>query len=107
MKTRDIVIGLLILLVVAGLVFLRQKNASDDMVVPQTLSSEEQTEQNLESKFNIQIPNDVEKAELKDVSGGSSSGIVTHRFENGKFSLSIIADLPEPEIIGNEIDQFT
>jgi hypothetical protein len=98
MKTRDIVIGLLVLIVVVGLIFLRQRNLARDenLIVPQTLSSEQATEQLLEAKLNLQIPENVEKAELEDAIGGNSSGIATHNFADGKFTFSIIADLPDP-----------
>ena len=94
MKSRDIVIGIVVLLVIGGLLYLRQRNkAGDEMKVPETLSVEE----SLEDKFKIQIPEDVDKAELKDVSGGSSSAIATRKYENNKFSHSVLADLPDPE----------
>lgn len=95
MARRDIVIGFIILVLVAGVVYIRQKNTSkkEEMKVPQTLSIQDTIEQ----KFNTQIPEDVEKAELKDVSGGTGSAIATRKFENGQFQLNILADLPDPE----------
>jgi len=92
MKRRDIVIGIVVLVLLGGIVWWRQKN-QETPKVPQTLS----TEQSLEQKYNIQIPEDVSKAELKDVTGGSASGIVTKDFKDGEFTSSVIADLPDPE----------
>ena len=96
MTRRDIVIGLIILLVVVGVIFIRQKNrpSNEVMKVPETLSS---VQEQIENKFNLKIPTDVDKAELKDVSGGQSSAIATRKFENGKFTASVLADLPDPE----------
>jgi hypothetical protein len=97
MARRDVVIIILILLSVAGIIYFRQRTKpQEEMRVPETLSST--TEQTLEQKFNLEIPDDVEKAELKDVSGGNASAIATRKFENNKFDQSLIADLPESEV---------
>lgn len=94
MNKKDIVIGILILLLLAGIIFWRQRpKPPEERKVPETLSSEKE----LEEKFRLEIPEDVEKAELKDVSGGNSFGIATRKFQNGKFTHTILADLPEPE----------
>lgn len=94
MTRRDIVIGLIILVLLAGVIFYRQRKSTsqEDLRVPETLSS---VQENIEKKFNLQIPEDVDKAELKDVSGAGSSAIATRKFENGKFTASILADLPD------------
>ena len=94
MKTRDIVIGLGILVLLVGVIYLRQRSKSEEqMVVPETLSSE----QVFEEKFNIQIPDDVDKADLKEVGGSGGSGIATRKFDGGKFTHSILVDLSDPE----------
>lgn len=95
MKGRDIVIALVILALLGGFVYLRQRNApnGDELKVPEAQSS---TEQNLEDKFKIQIPDDADKSELKDVSGGNASGMVSTKFENNKLTGSVLADLPAP-----------
>src|SRR3990167_6785957 len=94
MKRRDIVIGILILAIVGGVIYWRQRSLpSEEMKVPETLSLED----TLEEKFKIEIPEDVDKAELKDVTGGSASAIAIRKFENNKFTHSILADLPDPK----------
>jgi len=95
MNRRDIVIGLVILAILAGIVYWRQARTKKQVtpVAPQTLS----VEQKIEDKFNVQIPEGVDKAELKDVTGGTASGIVTRKYENGRFTLDILADLPDAE----------
>ena len=96
MKRRDIVIGVVVLLVVSGIVYWNQRNRSrEELVVPETVSSS--LEEALEEKFKIEIPEDVDKAELKDVSGGTASGIATRKFENSTYTHTIIADLPDLE----------
>src|SRR3989344_253116 len=95
MKRRDIVIGLLVLVLLGGVLYWRQRNrVSEEMKVPETLSS---IEEQIEDKFNLQIPEDVDKAEMKAVEGKSGTVIATRKFENGKFTHEVLADLPEAE----------
>lgn len=91
MNRRDIVIGIVILALVVGAVLWFRGRTSKEVMAP-TTSSEEQ----IEKSFNLTIPEDVDKAELKDVSGGNGSGIATRKFENGSFSHMVLADLPDP-----------
>lgn len=92
MKSRDIVIGIVILVVLGGVIYYRQKNkAMEQSLVPQTLSIEEQ----MEDRFKVEIPDDASKTELTDVTLGNASGIAIKSFTNGKFEASVLADLPE------------
>ncbi len=94
MNKRDIIVGFLILAGLAVLIFYWQKPSVDEeLVVPQTLSLEDQ----IEDRFNLEIPEDVDKAEMKDVSGGNSSAIATRKYEDGKFTHTVLADLPDLE----------
>src|SRR3989344_1302747 len=93
MNRRDIVIGAVVLLAIAGLIYWRQVSKKvSTQTVPETLSVEDK----IEDKFKYQIPDDVEKAELKDITGGDASAISTRKFENNKFTSTILADLPDP-----------
>jgi len=91
MKRRDIVIGLIVLAVLAGIIYLTRRQEQQPEL--QTTPS---IEERLEESFNLEIPEDVEKAELSDVTGGSSTGIATRKYEEGKFTHAVLADLPEP-----------
>ena len=93
MNKRDIVIGLVIVAMLVGVVYFRRQNESEELVIPQTLSVEDE----IEESFNIDIPEDVDKAELSDVGGGDATAIATRKFENGKYEHNILADLPEIE----------
>lgn len=90
MKRKDVITGVIVLALLAGFLYYRQKNQKVTPTVSETVS----TEKTLEDKFKIEIPEDVDKAELKDVSGGSSSGIVTKDFSDAKFTSSVLVDLP-------------
>lgn len=92
MKRKDIVIGLIVLAALAGIIFWLRK-PDEELKVPQTSSVEEK----MEGFFNVEIPEDIEKAQLKDVVGGDASGIATRNYENGIFVHVVLADLPHPE----------
>lgn len=93
MNWKDILIGLILLAGLAGLIYYWQTPPAqpENLRVPQTLSIEDE----IERAFNIQVPDDVDKAELKSTDGSSSSGLATRKFENSRFELTILADLPE------------
>lgn len=88
---RDIIIGVIVLILVVGAaLWLRNRNTKDVMAPTVPIQEE------IERSFNLTIPEDVDKADLKDVSGGNGSGIATRKYENGKFSHMVLADLPDP-----------
>ncbi|MFV1917105.1 MAG: hypothetical protein ACC618_01280 [Patescibacteria group bacterium] len=94
MNRRDIVIGLVILAVLGGVIYFRSRSETpEELQVPQTLS----TEDTIEEKFGLQIPEDVDKTELKDVSGGTASALATRKFEADAFTHAVLADLPDPD----------
>jgi len=94
MKRKDIVIGLVLIVLLAGIIYIRQRSKpEEELVVPETLSSEE----TFEEKFNIQIPDDADKADLKEVEGSGGTGIATKEVDSGKFNHNVLVDLPDPE----------
>ena len=93
MNRRDIVIGLVVLAVIAAIIYLVRR-PQEQLELQTTPSVEEQ----LEESFNLQLPDDVDKVELSDVSGGNSSGIATRKNESGVYTHTVLADLPDPEV---------
>ncbi len=93
MNKRDIFIGLIILAILATVVYWLRKPGQPTPEIPMAPAAEEK----FESAFNLEIPEDVDKAILKDVSGGMASGIATRRFEDNQFSHAVLADLADPE----------
>jgi hypothetical protein len=89
-RGRDIVIGLVILVVLA-VGFFWYKNRKPALKVPQTSNqpSIQTVEQKIKNRFNLTVPDNVEKTALKDVSGGDGSGIATQT--------EMLVDLPDPE----------
>ena len=92
MKRKDIVIGLIVLAVLAGVIFWIRK-PKEDLIVPQTTSVEEK----MEKFFNVEIPEDVEKTQLFEAIEGYGTGVATRNYENGVFTHVVLADLPHHE----------
>ncbi|KKU10168.1 MAG: hypothetical protein UX13_C0018G0002 [Candidatus Woesebacteria bacterium GW2011_GWB1_45_5] len=88
MRTRDVVVGLVILIVLVTTAVVYKKAKTDKLQdLPLSTSG---IEQKISNTFNgFTIPVDADKAELKDVSGEDGFGIATRT--------EILADLAEPE----------
>lgn len=92
MNKRDIVVGLVLLAALAGAIFyFRSPNEQEDLPVPETLSTEDE----LEARFNIELPEDLERAELNDQTGGNSSAIATRSHEDSVYEFTLLADVPD------------
>jgi len=93
-KTRDAVIGFIVLVVlITGAVLIRNSRKNKLALPLPTLT----VEQKVTDKFGgLVIPADVDKADLTDVSGTGGLGIATRKFANGRFELTVLADLPDP-----------
>lgn len=91
MKTRDIVAGLavLVLLTTGILVY---KNSKKGKI---SLPSATPNFQTIESKFpSVSIPQNADRIELKSVSGGEENGEAARNYQNGKFTITVLANLP-------------
>ena len=92
MNRRDIVVGLVLLAALAGAIFyFRSPNEEEELPVPETLSTEDE----LEQRFNIELPEELERAELEDQTGGNSSAIAARSYEDGVYELTLLADVPD------------
>ncbi|OGM81788.1 hypothetical protein A2361_00265 [Candidatus Woesebacteria bacterium RIFOXYB1_FULL_40_26] len=89
---RDIVIGIIILAMVAGLIYwFRRSQQPRPAISTPTPSAEEE----IERTFNLTIPDNLERADLGNVAGKEGTGLATRGFENGKFTLTVLANLPD------------
>jgi hypothetical protein len=95
MNRRDIVIGGVILLILAGVFYFRSKNDDSAMKVPETKVEASSTEQSMEDKFKVSIPDDAPKAELKSVNESDATGIATRKDVDNSHEVMILADLPD------------
>ncbi len=94
-NVRDIVIGIVILVIVLGGIYLvRRQKTPAPLPTPTPVS---EFEQNLKDRFNITVPENVEKATLKDVNGQAGEGLATRNFENQKFTFTALANLEDPK----------
>lgn len=93
MKVRDVVIGLVVLIaLIAGALYLKNRKASPSSPAPTP------NYQTVESKFpGLNVPANADRASLTDVTGGQGMGEAFRTFQNGKFSLTVIANLPTPK----------
>lgn len=98
MQKRDLIIGATVLIVIAVIVFFIQRRKSEIVTpVPTATPTLEETQNSIENKFKVNIPEDADKAELKDAHGTGFSGIATREFKNGVYSITVLADLPDPD----------
>ncbi len=93
MKRKDLIIGGIILVILAlGFYLLKNRSKTPELEISQSPSPS--FEKELEETFKIEIPDDVEKIVLKDVTGGSATGLATRKYDEGLFTHTVIADLP-------------
>lgn len=93
MNKRDIVIGFVIFAIVVGIIFFAKRPKITPIESPNTTPT---STPRIEQVFNYTIPDDVEKIDLKDVTGSGFSGIATRKYENGKFEFVVLADIEDP-----------
>jgi hypothetical protein len=93
MNRRDIIIGFVILaFLIVGFLLLRRPNTKQPQPFPEQTPS---SKQKIESVFNVTIPDDVQKAELKDIAGINGTALATRKFDKN-FVFTVLADLPDP-----------
>jgi len=95
MKKQDIVFGsfLLLIVLVTYFYFKNESNLNVPVEPVPTVSLDEK----VEGRFDTKLPENVEKTELKPLTLGSSFAATTREYVNGQFTLTILADLPDPE----------
>ncbi len=98
---RERWIGLaVVLVIVGGFLFLKNrqpgKKLDDKAVTGEGVEIEERASE-FAKQMGITIPSDVQKTELKDVAGGTGTGLSTRKFTGGTFAHSVLAGLADPE----------
>jgi hypothetical protein len=87
MKTRDIIVGFVFLVIlIAGILWIFRVRNKQNTSLP--LPTPNITQQVKNAFPNLNIPDGVEKANLRDATGGSSIGVATRT--------EVVANLPEP-----------
>lgn len=95
MKTRDIVIGLIVLVVlISGALIIRngRKAPTSGIALPTPNFAQ------VENKFpSLTIPSNADRVNLNSVNGATGMGESFRTYSNGRFSLTIMADLSAPK----------
>lgn len=86
---KDVVVGLILLLVLVGGFYLYNKKQKSKTALPTPTPVSVSYRKNFENNFKLDIPDNVNAFELKDVSGGDGQGIATDK--------EILADIKDPE----------
>lgn len=98
---RERWIGLaVVLVIVGGFLLLRNRQPAgkidDKEATGEGVEIEERASE-FAKQMGISIPSDVQKAQLKDVTGGTGTGLATRKYANGTFTHSVLAGLADPE----------
>jgi hypothetical protein len=99
LKRETIIGAIVVVLIIAGAYFLFTRyQASPEVSLPtETLPVSDELEEGFETGLGIEVPEGVEKAALKDVTGGAGTGLATRKFEEGVFEHTLMASLPTPQ----------
>ena len=95
---KDIFIGLLVLAVIAGVIVWLQRPREELRVEITPTPIIEEIEERIRETFKVEIPDDVERAVLTDVTDGDASGLAVRKYEAGVFTHTVLADLSDPEL---------
>lgn len=93
MERRNIFLGAIVILAVILLVVYIKSRPS---VAPLDSIPQTSVEKTFEEKFNLEIPDDRDRAELTSATG-EGSGLATRKYEEGIFNHTVLADLADPE----------
>jgi hypothetical protein len=94
MRRRDLIVGIVIILVLAGAVYLWQTRRQD-LQVPD-LTPTPSAQQEIEERFNVVIPEDAEKVQLRDTRGQDATAIATRSTADDTFRVTVLASLETP-----------
>lgn len=93
MKTRDLIVGFMVLVAIVAIVLVYKNSKKVTPVVTNPTPDFQQ----VESKFPaLKVPANADRISLNDVSGGTAMGEAFKTFEGGKFSVTLMANLPAP-----------
>lgn len=94
MQRQRLFAALIIILVIVGLVlFIRGGKKEEGGPSEGEGVSIEDVVGELSSQLGVTVPEDVERISLRDVSGGSATGLATRKVENGRFFHTTLAAL--------------
>lgn len=93
MKKQDLITGILVILILVGGVYFINRARKNNIKVPDPIPTPSISERVSNTFGGLTIPPDVDRA---DLTGESGVGIATRSYENGRFELTVLADLENP-----------
>lgn len=98
MKRETIIGAVIVILIFVGVYYFFARYQREEEINPpaEKIPVSEELEEGFETGMGIEIPEGVDKAALKDVTGGAGMGMATRKFEEGVFEHTVMAALPEP-----------
>ena len=99
MKKGDIVKGAIVIAAVAGIIYyIGQTNEEpQDTQTPISQNTLEETQRQIEERFRTQVPEGVDRTELKR-EGVDGVALATREVTETGTNISILADLPDPQV---------
>lgn len=97
MKKNLAILGVFLSLVMILTGCLPKKEEEKQVPAEVEVGGLEEIQKEVEEKTGFKIPENVTRANLSDVTGGSSRGLATKVLEDGQFKHTILADLQELE----------
>jgi hypothetical protein len=95
MKSRDVIIGFIFLVIlIAGVLWVFRNRSNKTSATPAPSPSISQKVSNAFPSLNV--PAGADRANLSDISGGQGVGVATRQKTNGSFSVTVMANLPAP-----------
>lgn len=94
---RERWIGLaVVLVVIGGIIWWRSEKANKP--AEPTKEAVEAEVEGFARELGVVLPEDVEKTSLTDVTGGEATGIATRKVIEGRFTHTVLAALPDPQV---------
>jgi protein involved in sex pheromone biosynthesis len=98
MKKNLAILGVFLSLVMILTGCLPKKEEKKEVPAEAEVGGLEEIQKEVEEKTGFKIPENVTRANLSDVTGGTSRGLATKVLEDGQFKHTILADLTEPAL---------
>lgn len=96
-RQRAIAVIVIVLIIVGLALFFRGGKEEEVEVTEGEGVRIEDVVSELSTQLGVTVPEDVERTSMRDVSGGTATGLATRIFEEGRFTHTILAALPDLE----------
>ncbi len=98
---KERLIGLAVILVIVG-GWLLLRGQKPEKLTEKELNGEgvqiEERASEFAKRMGLTLPTDVQKADLKDVTGGTATGLATRKYVGGVFTHTVLAAITDPKV---------